>query len=138
MTSPFNATGDGWPYIAGSQNASLIDDYALELANKLDATVPYAFATGIANIAATTIAAGSTATVAITFPASRFTTAPVLTATVAGTQGGTAYLVVREFAITSSGATLYVYNVGASSATFTGNLPLHWIAIQANAGSATS
>lgn len=131
MTPPlFSSTSKGYPYIQGTQNASLIDDYALELANKLEAAVPHAAAAGQATIAGTTLASGAAANVAITFPTSRFSVAPIVTATVASAQAGTATLVARVISITTSGASVYVYNAGASSVTFSGSLLVNWAAVQ--------
>lgn len=130
MPPLFSSTSKGYPYIQGTQNASLIDDYALELANKLEAAVPHAAAAGQATIAGTTLASGAAANVAITFPVGRFSVAPIVTVALASAQAGTATLTARILSVTTTGASVYVYNAGASSVTFTGSLLVNWEAVQ--------
>lgn len=131
MPSLFNSTSDGWPYIGGTQNASLIDDYALELATKLDATVPFAIAAGAATM---TITASNTGSVNVTFPAGRFTVAPIVTAISAGGTGSSQFYVAHT-SLTASGMTLQAFQRDNTTATAT--FTIHWHAIQMNTGAAS-
>jgi hypothetical protein len=133
MTPPlFSSTSDGWPYIAGTQNASLIDDYAVELANKLDATVPFAFASGTVTVSLT---AASSGTATVTFPTSRFSVAPIITATKVSGSGSATPLVPMVTTVSSTGATIGLYHPAGTAVTV--SVTVHWIAIQANTGSAS-
>jgi hypothetical protein len=82
------------------------------------------FASGVTNFA---FGGGNTLAVAITFPAGRFTVAPVVTAMM----GATSYRVatVRQtVAPTTAGVTLTVSSTDSTAMNAT--LPVHWIAIQ--------
>lgn len=130
MTSLFNSTTDGWPYINGTQNASLIDDYALELATKLDAVVPFAMAAGSATM---TITAASNGSVAVTFPVGRFTVAPIVTCISAGGTGSSQFYVAHTN-LTTSGMTIQAFQ--RDNTTATASFTIHWHAIQMNSGAA--
>jgi len=69
----------------------------------------------------------------ITFPASRFTVAPILTATVASTSGSFPATALSHASVTASGATLFSANstTGAARA----STPIVWTAIQMTSGS---
>jgi hypothetical protein len=69
----------------------------------------------------------------ITFPASRFTVAPVLTATVASLSGSFPATTLAHASVTASGATLFSSN-STTGATRT-SVPVNWIAIQMTSGS---
>lgn len=131
MPSLFNSTTDGWPYIAGTQNASLIDDYALELATKLDAVVPFAMAAGSVVMTITSATNGSAS---VTFPVGRFTVAPIVTCISAGGTGSSAFYVATT-TITTSGMTVQAFNRDNAAATAT--ITIHWHAVQMNTGAAS-
>lgn len=126
MPAPFTDTSKGYPYILGTQNASLIDDWALQLATKLNDTIPMAIAAGSATL---NISAAATATVAITFPASRFSVAPIVMATITNAVTGATKLIPRVTTATTSGANIVVYTGDGTNATATG-VTIGWIAIQ--------
>jgi hypothetical protein len=69
----------------------------------------------------------------ITFPASRFTAAPMLTATVASLSGAIPATTLAHASVTASGATLFSSN-STTGATRT-SVPVNWIAIQMTSGS---
>jgi hypothetical protein len=84
------------------------------------------------------MAAGSGTTdgsgiLAITFPSSRFTVAPILTVTVASTSGSIPATTLSHASVTASGATVFSANstTGATRA----SVPVTWIAIQMTSGS---
>ena len=82
-----------------------------------------AFATGITNFV---FGGGNTLTGAVTFPAGRFTAAPIVTAIV----GATAYkaAVRQTVAPSTTGVTLTVWSTDAAAMSAT--IPVHWIAIR--------
>lgn len=130
MPSLFNSTTDGWPYIGGNQNASLIDDYALELATKLDAVVPFAMAAGSGTI---TITAATSGSVTLTYPTGRFSVAPIVTvANLGGSGSSQVYLGVT--ANSASSVTITAYQ--RDNATVTATITVHYHAVQMNTGAA--
>lgn len=74
------------------------------------------------------IAAGGVWVRAVTFPAGRYTVPPYVTVTLRGAQGGTANLVVRRSAVTTTGFTIYVYNAGSVANSWTGTMAVDWAA----------
>lgn len=83
---------------------------------------------GVKNAAGTSIAAGATATVNITFPVA-FTDPPrAVLAVVQGFASGGGGMVVRQVdAITTTGCRIVLLNTSTSAATFSG-LPVAWSA----------
>lgn len=125
-------TPNGWPVLAGTDSASTIDDYSLELGNKLEAVVPFAMAAGLDTITVTAATSGS---VAITFPVGRFTQAPHLAVTIAAAPGGSNKAVARYTSVTTAGASLFLYSADMTSITCTVNVA--WIAVQMDTASAS-
>lgn len=125
MPPLFSSTSKGYPYIQGTQNASLIDDYALELANKLEAAVPQAVAAGTATI---TLTATSSATTTISYPTSRFSVAPMIQVTKVSGAGSAIPLVPMVTANSSTGATIGLYHPSGTNVSVA--VVVHWVAIQ--------
>lgn len=115
----------GVPSMADIQNA--IDDAVL-------AATQYTAYREAAGQQGITITAATFATVALTFPAGRFTVPPLVTATIATAPGGSAKLIPRVTAVTTTGAALYVYTGDGSSAT--ASVSIAWHATQMTPASA--
>ncbi len=122
MPAPFSDTSKGYPYIAGTQNASLIDDWALQLATKLENTVPMAIAAGSVNVTMTASTIGSAT---VTFPVGRFTVAP-LVFTVIQQAGQT--IVSSPSGVTAAGFTANITDTRPTART--GTFPVYWFAVQ--------
>ena len=92
---------------------------------------PYAEAMGQTTASGTNIAAGTSVTVNVTFPAGRFTVAPLVVGMLAGFVGGSSNLILRQIdTIDTNGCRLVVWNpAGQNTTTFTG-LPITWHAVQ--------
>lgn len=86
----------------------------------------YAMAAGNVTVVPT---GTSYALTAYTFPTSRFSVAPIVSATLSSAQGGTQRLIPRVNAITSSGCDVYCYTGDASNWS-TGNQIVNIIAVQ--------
>lgn len=123
MPPLFSSTSKGYPYIQGTQNASLIDDYALELANKLDAAVPYSMACGTVNV---TLTASTTGSATVTFPVGRFSVAPIVQLTKVSGAGAATLTIPMATSVSASSMTVGVY----ATSTQTVTLAVHWVAIQ--------
>lgn len=128
MPSAFSTTADGWPYITGDRNASLIDDWALELANKLELAVPFAVAAGTVDV---TLTASTSGTASVTFPAGRFSQAPIVQLTKVDADAGAQLTVPMVTANSSTGMTVALY----ATATQTVTVTVHWVAVQMNTAS---
>ena len=94
------------------------------------AGTPYAMAAG--HVSTSSIAAGGTANVAVTFPAGRFSQAPLVQATVNVTGPNQTYA-VRVTSITTAGANLAVSTSATSSP---GVATVAWMAVQMTASTA--
>lgn len=132
---PANTTRAALPYPLGTDPVSDGDDAIKNLANRLDgsvgnlASVPYAMATGQSNIV---ITAATSGTVAITFPASRFTIAPIVMMQGQNNYAATAYA-FRTSANPTTGGFTAVVNLSASGSVTVG---VGWLAVQMiNSGS---
>jgi hypothetical protein len=101
---------------------------ARDLASGLSGVRPFALASGIG----TTDGSGL---LTVTFPASRFTVAPVLTATVASLSGSIPATTLAHGSVTASSATIFSSN-STSGATRT-SVPVNWQAVQMTSGSAS-
>lgn len=119
----FSSTTKGYPYIQGTQNASLIDDYALELANKLEAVVPYAIAAGTVSV---TLTASTSGTASVTFPTGRFSVAPIVQLTKVSSSGSATLTIPMATAVSSTSMTVGLY----ATATQTVTVTIHYVAIQ--------
>lgn len=98
--------------------------------------VPYATSAGtVAGFSAGSLAAGTSINSAVTFPSGRFTQPPKVNVTLSTGPGGSQYLVPRALNATATGFTIYVYNLGPSTAAFSG-LSVDWTAVQMTATSA--
>lgn len=97
---------------------------------------PYAQAAGTATISGSSVVPGGFANVTISFPAGRFTQAPLVEVHLNGFVTNTSQ-VVAKFAdqITTTGARLQVANVSAGTVSWT-SLPVMWRAVQMTAASA--
>lgn len=114
-------TSKGWPYILPADNVADYPVTSQALANFADAAVPYAQAAGQATV---TLASG-TGTVAVTFPASRFSVAPLVQATKSSGNGATIPVVPYVGSITTTGFTL-----GCAGGTYAGSVLHNWQAVQ--------
>jgi hypothetical protein len=124
-------TSKGYPYVLGSDSADTIDDTSLALANKLEAVVPFAMASGQVVVTLTAAASGFTA---ITFPGGRFTVAPNVIVSQVNAPSGTQKFVCRCINSTTSGASVYAYTGDGSTAT--GSATIAWWAVQMTTASA--
>lgn len=97
-------------------------------------SAPYAQAAGIVYLAGTAVAAGSSVHTGIAFPAGRFNRAPLVTATMITFPNGSEHLTVRCANVAYTGALLYLYNVGATTDSWSA-LTIHWTAVQMTASS---
>ena len=116
--------------------------YANQIAlsdNTYTRPVPFAMAAGSVSSGSGSIAAGNALKLySFTFSTGRFTEAPFVVATISDTVGGSATLVARTTGASTSGFDLYVYNVGASTQTWSSALTVDWIAIQMTSASASN
>ncbi len=97
---------------------------------------PFAQAAGIVGgFSAGSQAPGTGSASSVTFPAGRFSLAPIVSATLQGGPGGTGNLTTRAVGVTATGFDLYVYNAGASAATYSG-LSVGWSAVQMKSSAA--
>lgn len=101
---------------------------ARDLASGLGGVRPFATASGTG----TTDGSGL---LTITFPASRFTVAPVLTLSIASLSGAIPASTLAHASVTASGATVFSSN-STNAATRT-SVPVNWIAIQMTSGAAS-
>lgn len=113
-------TGPGVPSSDAIQGAIDEGDDALAA---LLALLPVRAAAGSVTVS---LAAASSGSATITFPAGRFTVAPLLYVSLANTGGGPQY-VVRGVNSTTSGALAVVYNAGLVA---TGSVLVNWFAVQ--------
>lgn len=121
-------TAKGWPYV---QPADALADFPVTsqaLANKADASVPFAFAQGSGLCAFSAVANSS---VVVTLPAGRFTQTPNVLLGVIGSPTATPYA-PRVQARSTSSLTLAIN----TSAAITGNITVAWLAVQATPSAA--
>lgn len=91
--------------------------------------IPWAMDAGVANLALTPGAA--LAQLAISFAGSRFTKIPVVTVTLSGAAGGTQTLVARQWATSTTGCIIGVYNpAGNLPAGIPSTVSINWTAVQ--------
>ena len=88
------------------------------------AALPFSMAAGTVTLSFS----GAPASASVTFPAGRFTAAPVVTATLAVAGLG---ISLSATSVTASGCT-----IGGSSS-YTGSVPVQWVAVQMTAASGT-
>ncbi|KAB2808305.1 hypothetical protein F9L07_22585 [Pimelobacter simplex] len=98
---------------------------ALAQAGSGGGMAPFAIATGVVNVA---LSAVNSAFTNITFPAGRFTVAPIVLATLQSAPSGSQKFVPRVLNATTSGASVYVYTGDTTAQTATVNVA--WEAIQ--------
>lgn len=109
--------------------AAKIDDIRTFVGPPGASRQPLAVATGSVTISGTGVAAGSGVSVTATFPVGRFTVPPIVTASMTSAPGGSQNLVARAINATTSSVTVYLYNTGATAATWT-PLAVGWTAVQ--------
>ena len=126
-------TSKGYPYVLGTDSADTIDDTSLSLAQKLEAVVPFAMAAGTSTI---TVTSAASATVSVTFPPSRFTTAPIVIVGLANAPTGSTKLVARAQSIAAGGFTLAVYT-GDGTTTTANAVQFTWWAVQMTSSQAS-
>ena len=144
--SIFPRTAGGWPYLDDNNYVHMIDNYSKDLADKLDngdadvaaainaaARAEAAAATAVA--AAARMSAGSVpisitsaagGTVSVTFPAGRFTAAPIVQ--VSRATSALAKCIPYVASVTASGCVLGLYS--GDGTTTTGATNLAWFAYQ--------
>lgn len=127
-STPLTATAST-ALTAAQWNASVRDNL-LHLKGLFD-TLPVRMAAGTIVV---TLTAESFNFTAISFPASRFTVAPIVTCTLQTAPGGTAKFVARAISMTTTGALVYCYT--GDSTSVTGNAVVGWQAIQMTASTA--
>lgn len=89
---------------------------------------PFALAAGIVTIN-TTVATVNT--IAVTFPAGRFTQTPIMPApNVATAAGGTGGMTARAIPSSASGGTIYLYSAPGTNFSAGISVPIHWTAFQ--------
>jgi len=97
---------------------------------------PFAQAAGlVSGFSAGTLNPGAGITSLVTFPAGRFTVAPLVQATLQNGPGGSGSLTARAMNATTAQVSVYVYNAGSSAVAFSG-LNLAWSATQMTATTA--
>jgi hypothetical protein len=121
-------TTKGWPYPLGGDPPD-VPNAMLALAQLMDDRLPYLCAFGRSVITASGLATGTAATLAVTLPVGRFSFPPVMSATMSGISGGSAFVVPRVSGVTASGFSLSLFNAGATAATFTSQ-QVDWTATQ--------
>lgn len=112
-----------------------VDDAAAAATTRLT-KVAFAEAAGQTSLDGSSVAAGSSVNVAVTFPNGRFSVAPRVVVGMTTAPGGSAYNVPRALNVTTTGFTLYVYNTASNAQTWTG-LVVDWHAIQMASGAAS-
>ena len=126
---PANTTRAGLPYPLGTDPVSDGDDAIKNLANRLDgstgsqASVPFAIASGTVSAPAPGAVPGSSS-VAVTFPAGRFTQIPNAVATTDGSAGNPSACTVS--APTTSGMNIFKWQLAGTA----GAATVRWVAIQ--------
>lgn len=131
---PSNTTRAGLPYPLGTDPVSDGDDAIKNLAARLDgstgnvASVPYAMAAGQSNIS---IAAATQGQVAITFPAGRFSQAPVVQMSIQSAGTTNIYELRMTVPPNTAGFTAVANLAAAGSVT----IPVGWVAVQMTAAS---
>lgn len=106
--------------------------------NTIPATpaTPYAWSAGtVSGFSAGSMAAGSSINAAVTFPVGRFSQPPKVNVSLSTGPGGSVYLVPRALNATATGFSVYLYNLGSSTAVFSG-LSVDWTAVQMTSASA--
>lgn len=103
---------------------------ARDLASGDNGVRPYATAAGSGAVSLSAASNGSTS---ITFPASRFTQTPMVSATIVSAAGGSQKFVPRLISVSTSGGTFYIYT--GDSTTATASVNVHWIAVQMTSSS---
>ncbi len=113
----------GYPYILGTDTADTIDDTSLALANKLEAVVPFAMSSGTVNV---TLTASTSGTATVTFPAGRFSVAPLVQLTKNSSNAAASLTIPMVTAVSASSMTVALY----ATATQTVTVAVHWWAVQ--------
>lgn len=98
--------------------------------------IPYAVAANTVTASSGSLASGVNVSTAVTFPAGRFSQAPIVLVTLNSAVSGSNFLEGKANAITSSGFNLLVYNMGTSAAVFS-NAVFGWVAYQMTPTSAS-
>lgn len=98
--------------------------------------IPFAQSAGVqTGFSAGSHAAGGVVSTSVSFPAGRFSQAPLVTVSLSTAPSGSAYLVARVGSVTTSGFTMQIYNTGTAAASYTG-VSVNWAAIQMTAAAA--
>ena len=97
-------------------------------------SAPYRMSAGTTTFSSVSIVSNGTAFQAVTFPTDRFTTTPIVTATIQNAPGGSGNLVPRAIGVTATGFNMYLYNPGSVTQTSSGIL-VAWQAVQMTSGS---
>jgi hypothetical protein len=122
-------TTKGWPYPASTDTPDVPRDMKA-LADKADASLPFAVAAGTVTH---TAASAAQTTVAVTFPVGRFTVAPIIQQSVQNNgASSTTYAPRTSAGVTTSGFTSVLNTTAAVS----GSTVVGWTAIQMGAAAA--
>src|ERR1700759_5004398 len=114
-------TSKGWPYVLPTDNVADYPVTSQALATMAEAVVPYAQAAG----QATPTMTNGTGSVAVTFPASRFSQPPLVQATKQSGNGATIPVALYVSAVTTTGFTL-----SSAGVTYSGAILSNWWAVQ--------
>jgi len=124
-------TTKGWPYPVSTDTPDVPRDVKA-VADALDSRLPYAMSAQTVNVTLTAAASG---TATVTWPTSRFTLAPIVTATKVSASGSATGSIVQVTAVSSTSATIGVYTASGGNATFT--IAVNVIAMQFGTASAS-
>lgn len=116
-------TAHGYPYPLGTDRVMDGDDVIHALADAIDTKLGVS-ANGVATIA--NVPVTTLASVSVTFPAGRFTVAPQVVATRAGSTAAAASTSLSVSGIGVGGFTLTAWQTGGTA----GSASVHWIAKQ--------
>lgn len=117
-------TAKGWPYVLPTDNVADYPVTSQGLANKLEAAVPFAMATGAGSFSNP----GVTATQIRPFPVGLFTVPPIVMVTKTGGNGGGRHLLYSQ-AISTVDFTV-VTNATDGVFAYAGVIGYQWLAIQ--------
>lgn len=116
-------TSKGWPYVLPADAVADYPTLSLALADKAEASVPFALAAGQLNLTFASSAVSDTVTV--TLPVGRFTQTPLITLGIVSSWTGTLYA-----PRTINRSTTSFQMTANSSAAGSGSVGMCWLAVQ--------
>lgn len=124
-------TNKGWNYPVSTDTPDVPRDIKA-LADQMDAKLPYAMSAQTVNI---TLSAAASGTATVTWPTSRFTIAPIVTATKVGNPGAATGSIIQVNTVSSTSATITLYTATGTTASYT--IAVNVIAMQFGTASAS-